>query len=712
MSTMGQRHARPRHARAAGRRRTALVAVTTLVSVSLVAVAPAPEPAVAAGEPEQVPVAAVVTGTDGQADPAAEQPADDVAPAQPTAPAPQQPAEDPAPQQPAEDPAPQQPAEPAAAAGRAAATPAPDAAAPLAVPSPSEESSVINVRVGGDRTGGTTVGPLAGVTLNLWDGNSFTGPTTPRTEDWATCTSDAQGDCTFVVPDTQFRGANYERHFWVVQAGAPAGWYSNPSLVTGTADDHGPTQYRFMTPELHAGETYVSGNPYFMGSAWSIFGHAEDSGGLWQNSRVNPALPQTCSAGLDVALVLDLSGSVGNAGALDDLKASAIAFAESLEGTGSRLALYTFATHAPRSADATGTNYPLTDVDRNLQTIRSRINAYEAGGGTNWDRGIYQVATSADTYDVAIVVTDGLSTFFGPDAEGSGSSTRFVETEQAIASANALKAKGTRVLAVGVGEGVSGESDNLRAISGPTPHTTSARNADYFQTGWQELAGVLSSVARGATCRAEITVDKIAEPYAGTAGPGAGWTFDASTQGGAAVAPVRGEVTGTAGTVEYIVSFDRPDAAASTVRLEELISQDQRADGWSLTGLACTANGVPLTTVRVGDGTSVPAAVGDDIACTFTNKQRLVPGIEIVKQAWDTPAADGLDGAEELPAGATVSEGTRLTWTYTVRNTGRTALEGIRVSDDQGVTVTCPRQRLGVGEHMVCTGSGPVSARP
>jgi len=164
--------------------------------------------------------------------------------------------------------------------------------------------------------------------------------------------------------------------------------------------------------------------------------------------------------------------------------------------------------------------------------------------------------------------------------------------------------------------------------------------------------------------------------------------------------------------VEYVVSFHRPDAAASTVRLEELISQDQRADGWSLTGLACTANGTPLTTDRTGDGTSVPVAVGDEVACTFTNTQRLVPGVEIVKQAWDTPTADGLDGAPEVPAGTTVPEGTRLTWTYTVRNTGQTVLEGIRVNDDQGVTVSCPRQRLDVGEHMVCTGSGPVSARP
>ena len=32
------------------------------------------------------------------------------------------------------------------------------------------------------------------------------------------------------------------------------------------------------------------------------------SGGIWQNSRANPVLPTEC--GLNVALVLDVSGSV------------------------------------------------------------------------------------------------------------------------------------------------------------------------------------------------------------------------------------------------------------------------------------------------------------------------------------------------------------------------------------------------------------------
>src|SRR5690606_13601337 len=154
------------------------------------------------------------------------------------------------------------------------------------------------------------------------------------------------------VPNTGIGGANRNRRFWVVQASAPEGWYTNESLVTGSTTTHGQTPYRFRTgTSLRAGRTYTSGQDFMTSSG---FPAVTDSSGVWQSSRVNPTLPETCQDGIDVALVLDLSTSVSTAGAVDDLKASAIGFAEALEGTGSRLALYTFASNAPRSNDATG----------------------------------------------------------------------------------------------------------------------------------------------------------------------------------------------------------------------------------------------------------------------------------------------------------------------------------------------------------------------
>ena len=67
------------------------------------------------------------------------------------------------------------------------------------------------------------------------------------------------------------------------------------------------------------------------------------SGGIWQSSRNNPSLPAAC--GLDVGLVIDVSGSV--AGSLSALKTAARTFTNSLVGTPSQVALFTFASTAP-----------------------------------------------------------------------------------------------------------------------------------------------------------------------------------------------------------------------------------------------------------------------------------------------------------------------------------------------------------------------------
>jgi uncharacterized repeat protein (TIGR01451 family) len=62
----------------------------------------------------------------------------------------------------------------------------------------------------------------------------------------------------------------------------------------------------------------------------------------------------------------------------------------------------------------------------------------------------------------------------------------------------------------------------------------------------------------------------------------------------------------------------------------------------------------------------------------------------------------------DLPPGPPLTVGTAVSWTYVVTNqSSRDAdITGIVVSDDQGVTVTCPQTSLAVGESMTCTGTG------
>ncbi|HUP21896.1 MAG TPA: GEVED domain-containing protein [Thermoanaerobaculia bacterium] len=64
----------------------------------------------------------------------------------------------------------------------------------------------------------------------------------------------------------------------------------------------------------------------------------------------------------------------------------------------------------------------------------------------------------------------------------------------------------------------------------------------------------------------------------------------------------------------------------------------------------------------------------------------------------------------DTPPGPALLVGDPVTWTYEVTNATGRDLVSIVVTDDQGVTVTCPAAALGPGESMTCTGNGTVVA--
>ena len=401
------------------------------------------------------------------------------------------------------------------------------------VPPATGNNAVITVKVGGDRAGTNAVSNLSGVVLGFFDAPTGGTPA-------FTCTSDADGDCSVVVPDTQAGppvGANRDRRFWVRQISAPAGWFTNPTLRTGqsTAAGSEQTPYRFQTGlQLRAGQTYRSTEEFMEGSGSTS---RVASGGVWQQSRGNPAPPPAC--GLDVALILDLSGSVG--GDLPNLKSAANTFVDSLVGTPSRMALLSFSVDSP----ATGAtqNFPnLTSVSTagGAALVKSRYASWTVGGGTNWDRGLAAAAAAAPIYDIAVVITDGNPTNYSTNpVQGSGSFNRIREVENGIFSANGLKAQGTRLIAFGVGAGVADTNTglNLRSISGTVAFNGSnGPVADYYQTTNYGAAGAaLRALALG-NCEGSLSVVKqivpagnTGEDIAGAEPAGAGWVFAGST---------------------------------------------------------------------------------------------------------------------------------------------------------------------------------------
>lgn len=188
-----------------------------------------------------------------------------------------------------------------------AALPVPGAqAAPADVPAPTATTSVVTVRTGSDRVADDEVGPLAGVTLGLFDDEDATSPVDPV---WGVCVSDSDGDCSFTVPGTGPGGPREGVTYTVRQIAAPADWYTNPVLRTGPGSGSGSitAPYAFPTPELEGGERYSSREDFMYSTDYRTPPYVASTG-IWQQSRVNPPLPPAC--GLDVALVLDLSASV------------------------------------------------------------------------------------------------------------------------------------------------------------------------------------------------------------------------------------------------------------------------------------------------------------------------------------------------------------------------------------------------------------------
>jgi uncharacterized repeat protein (TIGR01451 family) len=527
------------------------------------------------------------------------------------------------------------------------------------VPAPTPTSSVITVQVGGIRDQATdAVQPVEGVVLQLFDGSSASGPGVRINEPWAQCVSDSDGDCSFIVPQTGTPASsnpNRDRRFWIRQDGmqAPAStgyFHTNPVVTSTNGSTFVSTDYQARTgPQLRAGSTYTSHSD-FMANAGTPY----ISSGIWPESVNNPPFPSKC--GLDVALVMDLSGSVFEfQGGFQALRAAGVAMTDALVGTPSQVAVYTFGSLAP-APGSTNINRPLSPVSTSegADTVKGWINGLaqpNPGQATNWDRGLYQVAKSASDFDVVVVLTDGEPTRYGPFGSstvspmGTGIQTRFIEIEQAIFSANAVKAKGTRIIAVGLGDGVAGPGFNLAAISGPSNRQNDPRDNDYYQADWNQAATVLRSVAL-AGCAGSVTVVKQVVPPDNASGvttgavPAGNWDF-AITATGATVSPAT--LTTAPGTGAASAGFTGITSGTATLTITEDPNTGYAVFPVGNQNAQCTRLSGPNAgqAVAVTDagpsGFSLDVGPQDAVSCTVYNKpipQTPLPASLVITKKW------------------------------------------------------------------------------
>ncbi len=558
--------------------------------------------------------------------------------------------------------------------------------APMAVAAPGTGDAVITVKVGGVRTGPTTVGGLQGVTLGLYANQ---GDRTP-VADFGTCVSDEEGDCSFIVPDTgihvwrghYYYGVNYDKRFWVKQISAPEAYYASPALGTGERTPSAST-YAFRTWNwLRAGNTYRSSSAFMTDSGNNGL---ESSGGIWQNSLENPELTTRC--GIDVGVVLDLSNSV-TTNDLAAMQKAATGFVDALSGTPSTVGVFTFATNGPATAGHTLAPVSVASPE-GADRVKEAINSYRLPGGwagaTNWDRGFYQVVQSGAALDLVVIITDGSPTYYA-NGVGPGSHTRFREVEQGIFSANAIKATGARVIAFGVGDGVESAAAgyNLRAISGPT------QNTDYFQTTDYDAAGAQLEELAPSDCEVSVSVTKQVIPVGGSiadASPAGGWEFTGQGATGIGITGGGSRITdGNTGAANFPLAFDG-DLEAGPVTLTETPRSGYALEQVDGNNAVCKRpdTGEVITPRNVANGFTIDASPRYSIDCTVYNRALTHPQLSLMKVV-----DNGVTGATHRSAD----------WTLSASN-GPTPISG------PGNSPAVTSKSVGAGTYTLSESGGP-----
>lgn len=194
---------------------------------------------------------------------------------------------------------------------------------------------------------------------------------------------------------------------------------------------------------------------------------------------------QVCGlGGLDIALVIDCSGSISNS-ELQQMKDAMIALTTALSGSSTQFSVTRFSTTAQVVLGFTD----------NISQVNSAISSIDRGMTTNWQDALTKAQSTLpnrSNSDLIIFASDGNPNRTGPSGYSANESTAVGE---AVIVANAIKASGAKILALGIGDDLN--TGNLQAISGPKVGTD--LNADIITSDFDTLAADLAAFAAN-TC--------------------------------------------------------------------------------------------------------------------------------------------------------------------------------------------------------------------
>ncbi len=355
----------------------------------------------------------------------------------------------------------------------------------------------------------------------------------------------------------------------------------------------------------------------------------------------NPDLAKKCD--LKVALVLDESGSIGNSA--PSVRAAATAFANGLVGSGASIGVIEFNTAARVvDLDAGGSAFynPVNQNWVDTQLTPYLNNSYSPADWTNWQDALQKVLDQTKP-DLVVYITDGDPTARNPSPDTNFPDGSFDALDPAFTNANSVRANGTHMFVVGVGNGLTSGSSQvrLRAISGPDqyPATPDIFKADYtLVTNFSDLQNALADLARS-LCSVRVKVQKLVDNVGdgGTYAAENGWTFDGTaTVSGASSDSYRwlspGVVTGppSGGNTRTTTTATTGDGVGfaefawlpnPTTLTSQLVLKDNGKAGYHYADVTCTKNGSFLA-VTPGQTITITGLVKQDVVnCTYKNQK-------------------------------------------------------------------------------------------
>jgi len=412
----------------------------------------------------------------------------------------------------------------------------------------------------------------------------------------------------------------------------------------------------------------------------------------------NPPLGQSC--GLDIALVVDRSGSM-DSGEMSQVKSAMTTFVDAFTGTPTQFSLTKFETNA-------SVVQSFTD---DFGLMKSKISGLPSSGdgNTNWDAALAKAFSTFDPRptksDLIVIATDGSPNRFGDPATGTFDWN--LGLSNAVSRANAIKTAGTRIVVIGIGSDPTdpdypNTDAKLQAISGSVIAPPAAIDAtiDVVKTNFSDLADAMAGLAQG-LCGGKILVQKQLD----LDGDGSidldgsqpdprlvGYTFDVSPN------IPENQVTDETGSLEFSV-------ANGTYSLTEL-----QHSGMRLVSAECTDGDAAVGNVDLNSQTISGLSVSTDetVVCTFVNAptdgqlkvMKQVIGGAYQASDWMLHVKSGNQDVDGSPQPGS-NEGTTYSLPageYTISETGP---NGYAASFSSG----CPNGQVAVspGQETVCT---------